>query len=161
MKSKELLLSVREMLIGAMQDYPFPACDGGHGDLQVFLHGLPEDQRGTYPFICIRWASGGIDEGMEGAEGRETLALVIGMFAPEGQEQAGLLLAELLDWLRAVLRRNRVVAKKFELQYPLKSSMPEPDRQWIEHHYATVYPEYQYVIPSIPLGGTLKEHTYE
>ena len=147
MKSKELLLSVREMLIGAMQDYPFPASDGGHGDLQVFLHGLPEDQRGTYPFICIRWASGGIDEGMEGAEGR--------------QEQAGLLLAELLDWLRAVLRRNRVVAKKFELQYPLKSSMPEPDRQWIEHHYATVYPEYQYVIPSIPLGGTLKEHTYE
>ena len=91
----------------------------------------------------------------------ETLALVIGMFAPEGQEQAGLLLAELLDWLRAVLRRNRVVAKKFELQYPLKSSMPEPDRQWIEHHYATVYPEYQYVIPSILLGGTLKEHTYE
>ena len=73
------------MLIGAMQDYPFPASDGGHGDLQVFLHGLPEDQRGTYPFICIRWASGGIDEGMEGAEGRETLALVIGMFAPEGQ----------------------------------------------------------------------------
>lgn len=47
MKSKELLLSVREMLIGAMQDYPFPASDGGHGDLQVFLHGLPEDQRGT------------------------------------------------------------------------------------------------------------------
>ena len=42
-----------------------------------------------------------------------------------------------------------------------KSSMPEPDRQWIEHHYATVYPEYQYVIPSTPLGGTLKEHTYE
>ena len=161
MKSKELLLSVREMLIGAMQDYPFPASDGGHGDLQVFLHGLPEDQRGTYPFIWLRWASGGIDEGMEGAEGRETLALVIGMFAPEGQEQAGLLLAELLDWLRAVLRRNRVVAKKFELQYPLKSSMPEPDRQWIEHHYATVYPEYQYVFPSIPLGGTLKEHTYE
>ena len=70
MKSKELLLSVREMLIGAMQDYPFPASDGGHGDLQVFLHGLPEDQRGTYPFICIRWASGGIDEGMEGRNRR-------------------------------------------------------------------------------------------
>lgn len=68
-----------------------------------------------------------LDEDADGAEGRETLALVVGMFAPEGQEQAGLILAELLDWLRAVLRRNRVVAQKFELQYPLKSSMPEPD----------------------------------
>ncbi|MFR8053769.1 MAG: hypothetical protein ACLU6O_03270 [Bilophila wadsworthia] len=153
MKSKELLLSVREMLIKAMNDYPFPASNGKSGDLQVFLHGLPEDQRGTYPFVCVRWASGSLDEDADGAEGRETLALVVGMFAPEGQEQAGLILAELLDWLRAVLRRNRVVAQRFELQYPLKSSMPEPDRQWTEHHYATVYPEYQYVIPSTPLGG--------
>ena len=99
------------MLIKAMNDYPFPASNGKSGDLQVFLHGLPEDQRGTYPFVCVRWASGSLDEDADGAEGRETLALVVGMFAPEGQEQAGLILAELLDWLRAVLRRNRVVAQ--------------------------------------------------
>ena len=93
--------------------------------------------------------------------GRETLALVLGMYAPESQEQAGLILAELLDWTRAVLRRNRVVAKKFQLELPLKASIPDPEKQWMEYHMATVFPEYQYIIPSIPLGGTLKEHTYE
>ena len=149
MRSKELMLAVKEMLTEAMKEYPFPAPDGSCEDLQVFLHGLPDEQgRRTYPFICVRWVSGDINEGVDGyigAEGRETLALVLGMYAPESQEQAGLILAELLDWTRAVLRRNRVVAKKFQLEY----------------HMATVFPEYQYIIPSIPLGGTLKEHTYE
>ena len=77
------------------------------------------------------------------------------------RRQAGLILAELLDWTRAVLRRNRVVAKKFQLELPLKASIPDPEKQWMEYHMATVFPEYQYIIPSTPLGGTLKEHTYE
>ena len=154
-----------EMLTEAMKEYPFPAPDGSCEDLQVFLHGLPDEQgRRTYPFICVRWVSGDINEGVDGyigAEGRETLALVLGMYAPESQEQAGLILAELLDWTRAVLRRNRVVDKKFQLELPLKASIPDPEKQWMEYHMATVFPEYQYIIPSTPLGGTLKEHTYE
>lgn len=165
MRSRELLLAVKEMLTEAMKEYPFPAPDGSCEDLQVFLHGLPDEQgRRTYPFICVRWVSGDINEGVDGyigAEGRETLALVLCMYAPESQEQAGLILAELLDWTRAVLRRNRVVAKKFQLELPLKASIPDPEKQWMEYHMATVFPEYQYIIPSIPLGGTLKEHTYE
>lgn len=162
MRSRELLLAVKELLAESMKEYPFPTPEGSCEDLQVFLHGLPDEQgRRTYPFICVRWASGGIDEGMEGAEGRETLALVLGMYAPESQEQAGLILAELLDWTRAVLRRNRVVAKKFQLELPLKASIPDPEKQWMEYHLATIYPEYQYVIPSTSLGGTLKERSYE
>ena len=165
MRSRELLLAVKEMLTEAMKEYPFPTPDGSCEDLQVFLHGLPDEQgRRTYPFICVRWVSGDINEGVDGyigAEGRETLALVLGMYAPESQEQAGLILAELLDWTRAVLRRNRVVAKKFQLELPLKASIPDPEKQWMEYHMATVFPEYQYIIPSTPLGGTLKEHTYE
>ena len=165
MRSRELLLSVRELLTEAMKDYPFPAPGGSREDLEVFIHGLPDEQgRRTYPFICVRWAGGDISEGADvygGAEGRETLALVLGLYAPESQEQAGLILAELLDWTRAVLRRNRVVAQKFELALPLKASVPDPEKQWMEYHLATLYPEYQYVIPSTPLGGTLKEHTDE
>ena len=132
----------------------------------MFLHGLPEDQRGTYPFICIRWASGGIDEGVDGyvgAEGRETLALVIGMFAPEGPGTGG-------PAPRGTPRLDCGLscavtvwsAKKFELQLPAQSlrcrNLTGSGSNIIT---ATVYPEYQYVIPSIPLGGTLKEHTYE
>ena len=99
------------MLTEAMKEYPFPTPDGSCEDLQVFLHCLPDEQgRRTYPFICVRWVSGDINEGVDGyigAEGRDTLALVL------------------------------------------------------EYHMATVFPEYQYIIPSTPLGGTLKEHTYE
>lgn len=157
MRSRGLLLAVKELLTGAMKDYPFPVPDGSCEGLQVFLHGLPDEQGGrTYPFICVRWAGGDINEGADvygGAEGRETLALVLGLYAPESQEQAGLLLAELLDWTRAVLRRNRVVAKMFQLELPLKASIPDPEKQWTEYHMATVFPEYQYVIPSTPLGG--------
>ena len=150
MRSRELLLAVKEMLTEAMKEYPFPTPDGSCEDLQVFLHGLPDEQgRRTYPFICVRWVSGDINEGVDG------------YIAPESQEQAGLILAELLDWTRAVLRRNRVVAKKFQLELPLKASIPDPEKQWMEYHMATVFPEYQYIIPSTPLGGTLKEHTYE
>ena len=90
MRSRELLLAVKEMLTEAMKEYPFPTPDGSCEDLQVFLHGLPDEQgRRTYPFICVRWVSGDINEGVDGyigAEGRETLALVLGMYAPESQE---------------------------------------------------------------------------
>lgn len=164
MRTRELLSAVRDMLAGAMKDYPFPAPDGV-SDLEVFLHGLPDTQGArTYPFICVRWVSGDLDEGMgyrTGAESREMLALVLGLYAPESQEQAGLILAELLDWTRAVLRRNRIVAGKFQLELPLRASVPDPEKQWTEYHMATLFPEYTYVIPSTPLGGTLKEHTYE
>ena len=67
MRSRELLLAVKEMLTEAMKEYPFPTPDGSCEDLQVFLHGLPDEQgRRTYPFICVRWVSGDINEGVDG-----------------------------------------------------------------------------------------------
>ncbi|MEI3478844.1 MAG: hypothetical protein V8Q84_06690 [Bilophila sp.] len=165
MRSRELVLAVRDMLADAVKDYPFPSPDGSREDLQVFLHGLPEEQGArTFPFICVRWVGGDINESIATygrAESRETLALVLGLYAPESQEQAGLILAELLDWTRAVLRRNRIVAGKFQLELPLRASVPDPEKQWIEYHMATIFPEYQYRIPSTSLGGTLKEHSHE
>lgn len=162
MKSRELIMAMKELLLSALRDYPFPLPGGGCGDVAVFVHGLPDEQGArTYPFICVRWASGDIEEGMDGASALETLALVLGIHAPQDQEEAGLLLAELLDWLRATLRRHRVVARKFELQVPLRAVVPEPEKEWFLYHMATVYPQYNYVVPSTPLGRTLKEHTYE
>lgn len=155
MRSRELLLAVRDMLTEAMNEYPFPSPCGHSEDLEVFMHGLPDEQgRRTYPFVCIRWVSGELDESAEiyaGAECKEELAIVLGVYAPKNQEQAGLILAELLDWTRAVLRRNRIVGGKFELILPLKSSIPDPEKQWIEYHMATIFPEYQYAIPSTPV----------
>ena len=122
----------------------------------MFLHGLPDEQgRRTYPFICVRWVSGDINEGVDGyigAEGRETLALVLGMYAPESQEQAGLILAELLDWTRAVLRRNRVVAKKFQLELPLKASIPDPEKPVDGVPYGDCFPGIPVYYPVHPVG---------
>lgn len=128
MRSRELLLAVKEMLTEAMKEYPFPTPDGSCEDLQVFLHGLPDEQgRRTYPFICVRWVSGDINEGVDGyigAEGRETLALVLGMYAPESQEQAGLILAELLDWTRAVRAGIGLSPKSSSWSFPSKRPSP-------------------------------------
>ena len=42
MKSRELLLRLREVLTAELRDYPFPDPSGGMRDARVFLHGLPE-----------------------------------------------------------------------------------------------------------------------
>lgn len=179
MKTRDMMLAVKAMLAKALEDYPFPVPEaatelsspvpgeavsrkgGGPArvlrpaasDLKVFLHGLPDEQEnGTYPFVCVRWAKGDLNEGMGIAGCMETLALIIGVHAPRSQEQAGLLLAEALDWIRAVLRRNRIVGDRYELKLPLSASIPDYEKRWNEFHMATVFAEYNYAIPPTPLG---------
>lgn len=176
MKTRSLMLAVKAMLVHALEDYPFPipevradvsglageAVSGeapalvgkpAASDLKVFLHGLPDEQEsGTYPFVCVRWVKGDINEGMGSAGCTETLALIIGVHAPQSQEEAGLLLAEALDWIRAALRRNRVVNERYQLNLPLSASIPDYEKRWNEFHMATVFADYDYVIPPTPLG---------
>ena len=176
MKTRSLMLAVKAMLVHALEDYPFPLPERGTelcgmaaealcgeappltrrpaaGDLKVFLHGLPEKMGDrTYPFVCIRWTKGEVDEKEWQGGGLETLALIIGVHAPRNQEQAGLLLAEALDWIRAALRRNRIVDGRYQLNLPLSASIPDYEKRWNEFHMATVFADYDYVIPPTPLG---------
>ncbi|MDE7064853.1 MAG: hypothetical protein K2O70_05195, partial [Desulfovibrionaceae bacterium] len=77
--------------------------------------------------------------------------------APESQEQAGLLTAEILDVLRASLMRQRLLADMFDLELPLKGSQPEPRKQWNEYHLATLITRWNYAISRRPLSAVQGE----
>nr|DAG10446.1 MAG TPA: tail completion protein [Caudoviricetes sp.] len=143
---KEICAAVREALAG----YPFPAPDGSWGDVRVFLHGLPQEQGDAcYPFVIVRWISGSMEE--ETAQVtrlRETVGLALGVYASKTQEQAGILLAELLDCLRRSLWKGRILAGRFELEEPVKAEIPTPRTRWNEYHLATIETVWNYVWPS-------------
>ena len=139
---KEICAAVRE----ALADYPFPAPDGSWSDVRVFLHGLPQEQGDAcYPFVIVRWISGSMEE--ETAQVTR-LGLALGVYASKTQEQAGILLAELLDCLRRPLWKGRVLAGRFELEEPVKAEIPTPRTRWNEYHLATIETVWNYVWPS-------------
>ena len=193
MKSRELLLAVRDMLATALADYPFPCPDDGlaavavgesasrtdsdsgsleHGvsdqllsssvsryaataesDVRVFLHGLPDAQDDkTYPFVVVRWVEGRIEEGRDGVLATEIVGMVIGVYAPKNQEQAGIYSAALMDAVRQIVWRARLLARLFDLVPPLRSAIPAPDKRWNQYHMATVEAEFNYRLPSRAMG---------
>ena len=104
---KEICAAVR----GALADYPFPAPDGSWSDVRVFLHGLPQEQDDAcYPFVIVRWISGSMEEKQPRSRACARLGGWPGVYASKTQEQAGILLAELLDCLRRSLWKGRVLA---------------------------------------------------
>ena len=143
---KEICAAVRE----ALADYPFPAPDGSWSDVRVFLHGLPQEQGDAcYPFVIVRWISGSVESDTpQVTRLRETVGLALGVYASETQEQAGILLAELLDCLRRPLWKGRVLAGRFELEEPVKAEIPTPRTRWNEYHLATIETVWNYVWPS-------------
>lgn len=164
MRTRKLLLDLHDLLTAGLRDYPFPAPDSDEGageacDVRVFLHGLPEELgEGCYPFVVIRWAEGRQEDTQTQTLAHETVGFVLGVYAPENQEQAGLLTAELLDAVRQILWRNRLLAKMFELVPPLRSGIPSPKEKWNQYHMATVEAEWNYVLPPRGMGKNGAEY---
>lgn len=149
MTLRNLLLALSTFVAESVRGYPFPSPDGNSLDCRVFMHGLPEVQdEGTYPFVIVRWQEGEI-ESMEDSKTvlRETVALVLGVHAPKDQEQAAMLCAELMDCLRRAIWKKRIIARCFELVEPLRSAMPEADRQQHRYHMAVIETVWNYVWP--------------
>ena len=149
MTLRRLMLSLLAFVRDSVSDYSFPAPDGERTDCRVFLHGLPEQQdEGTYPFVIVRWREGEI-ESMEDAKTvlRETVTLILGVHSPKSQGEAGILCAELLDALRRSLWKKRILDNRFELMEPLRSVMPEADRQQHHYHLAAIDTVWNYIWP--------------
>lgn len=141
----ELCAFVEETVAG----YPFPSPDGLVQDCRVFLHGLPEDQdSGTWPFIVCRFVDGEVSSEPDGKTTlKDTVALILGVHSPLSQEQAGLLLAELLDLLRAALWRERLLAGRFELEEPVRARVADMEHKVHRFHLATLETTWNYVWP--------------
>lgn len=148
-----LLTALKDFVGVTVHDYPFPSPDGPCEDCRVFLHGLPEGQEeGTWPFIVCRFVDGEVTSEAHGKTVlKDTVALILGVHSPASQAQAGLLLAELLDLLRAALWRERLLANRFELQEPMRARVADMERQVHQFHLATLETTWNYVWP--PKGG--------
>lgn len=149
MTLRKLLLSLSAFVTSAVSNYEFPAPDGDKRDCRVFLHGLPENQdEGTYPYVIIRWQEGEIVS-MEDSRTvlQDTVALILGVHSPVNQREAGILCAELMDVLRRALWKQRIIARCFELVEPLRSVMPEADRQQHRYHMAAIETVWNYTWP--------------
>ena len=150
MTSRLLLLELKDHLEGIVHDYAFPSPDGEPVDTRVFLHGLPQEQQDhCFPFVIARWMNGNLnDSGVHTGQLVDTVGLALGVFAPKDQEQAGILLADLIDCLRIGLWHDRILANRFELELPLATTIPDVRQKWNEYHLATMETRWNYVWPS-------------
>lgn len=156
MKSYDLILALRDFLVKELAALSLPDPFSGHDvSPRVFIHNLPDRQTAagetpaTYPFIIIRLAEGETDDNQ--CRCIDTVVLAVGVWMPESQEQAGLLAAQTLDFLRISLRAKRLIDARFELE-ELSVTQPEPKRQWNEYHLATVNTRWNYTIPRRAVG---------
>ena len=147
--SRLLLTSLCDFVEDSVRHYPFPSTDGAFRDVRVFLHGLPEEQESEpYPFVIVRWMDGETASEPDGQTIlRDTVMLGIGVYSPKDQRQAGILCAELLDCLRRALWRKRLLAERFELVEPLRSSGVESGRQMHRFHLVTIETVWNYAWP--------------
>ena len=130
-------------------DYPFPSPDGAVSDCRVFWHGLPEEQdAGTWPFVVCRFVDGEVtSEADSKTVLKDTVALILGVHSPVSQKQAGVLLTELMDLLRAALWRERLLAGRFELEEPLRARVADMEQRVHKFHLATLETTWNYVWP--------------
>ena len=152
MKSYYLLKELTAVFEREIGDLFFPHADGTDRPLHIYLHAWPQDQTSdVFPSICIRW--GGSEMGEEEAEAHlvDTVAIALGVYAPDNQEEAGLLLAQLNDAVMTTLNKYRLLANQFQRIYPVRSEQPSPDRKWSEYHAATIVTQWDYMVPVTPL----------
>lgn len=159
MRSRELLLALEEVFKKELGDYLFPSTLGADQPVRIFLHSWPQEQdEDVFPSIVIRWAGSEMEEVEQEASIVETIAIAIGVYAPDNQRQAGILLAELNDAVMQILHRyqNRVVAGRFQREWAIESEQPSPERKWSEYHAATIVTKWHYNVPITPLDFSTK-----
>lgn len=138
--SRLLLCELAAFVREAVKEYPFPDPSGEWLECRVFLHGPPEEQEeAIYPFVVVRWVEGEVYSEEDGKTVlRDTVALILGVYSPRSQAEAGLLCAELLDCLRRALWKQRLLARRFELVEPLRASIPDSRQQVHHFHMVTL-----------------------
>lgn len=141
MKTHALLLALRGFTRTALAaEKPAPG---------VYLYDLPRAEVTTYPFVLIRLQKSRTE--VDFCD--DVVAFYLGMHVPNDPEQAGLACAALGDSLCAAFWRQRVIAERFELQFPLELSQPDPDRKQHDYHLFTLCTFWNSILPGRRLEG--------
>lgn len=146
MKSKDLLLAVREHILLFLPEYSAEK-------LNIFIHNLPvqevSEKESFFPFAIIRFDEKKLEENYT----QDTVILALGVNENADQESAGLLLAELYDSLTRIFYENRIVGQCFEVLLPITLKQVEPEKKWHEFHFSSMELVFRYnTLPARPLG---------
>lgn len=151
MRVHKLLLDLKTFLDASLSSFPLPDPSRGRdilGCAKCFFGNVPdtgEDELPErFPFVLIRWQEG---ESREDGENGETVALILGVYAANGPEEAELVTAMLADHLRLCLMRSRTLAAVFELQLPLTTAKPDPEKKQHNYHIATIITRWNHRTP--------------
>ena len=125
-----LVSFLEDHLSDLVMDHP----DKSVGPPAVFGGALPSAEQDIekFPFILVRWKS---SEDEEVGDSLETFDVIVGVY---GDENNGGAVAE--EWamvavtrLRRILKENTVLADRYQLQFPLRSGNPVPEKN--QKHY--------------------------
>lgn len=113
------------------------------GPPSIFRDALPSSTKDdeAYPFIIVRWME---SEDPGDGDCFETFSLIIGVFGDdeEGGEHAASVAGQwamvVVTRLRRLFMGNRILASKYELQFPLYSKKPVPEKQQNRYLLATI-----------------------
>lgn len=146
----ELLQRLRALVQDALTDLRMEECEGAAlGRPKVFLGAVPRehDEASAFPCVVIRWVGGEDDE-----EARsEEVEILCGVYSGGGLELAEEWAAVMLERLRGKLYRAPVQGR-FELELPVLSDKPAPERQQENFHVARIVSRWKGFRPSQPRG---------
>ncbi|MDL2279072.1 hypothetical protein LJC15_00210 [Desulfovibrio sp. OttesenSCG-928-G11] len=162
MRAHKLLLDLKDFLSPLLAEFPLPspdpAAEQGLGQAKIFFGNVPdspaEEMPERFPFVILRWMEGEDNEDSSATSHEEQAALILGVFAPQGPEQAELVTAALLDFLREKLLERRLLpesAPMFDLVLPLACAKPEPEKRQHNYHIATILTRWNHVSARRPL----------
>jgi hypothetical protein len=120
---------------------------------RIFAEALPPAKRDedVYPFILVRWIEG--EDPEDFGDSVETFSLIIGAYGEVDDERhaagvAGQWLLVVVTRLRRLLSEHRILANRYELQFPLQSKKPAPDKQQNRYVLATITTRWSAPAPS-------------
>ncbi|MDR2891599.1 MAG: hypothetical protein LBV80_00710 [Deltaproteobacteria bacterium] len=157
MRVYKLLLELQAFLETSLAAFPLPEPVNGKDKMdsaRCFLGNVPDDNEKNlperFPFVVIRWVEG---SSQDQGDNLEQVALLLGVYSPSGPGEAELLTAMLMDHLRGDFMRNRLLADIFDLQLPLESAKPDPEKKQHNYHIATMITRWRHTSPRRSIKG--------
>lgn len=121
MISTDLQAGLKKRLENAFSDTLFNSPSGDRVQLNIFEQNLPQksaDDQSLFPFVIVKLLEG--EQKGEQDENVTTVGFVIGTYDDDNQNQGYRDVAQIINKIVEVLKKEPVINRQFTLKYPLK-----------------------------------------
>jgi len=128
-----------------LEMFQMDAPDGNPRPPQIFMDALQpassQRDEDVYPFIIVRWMEG--EDSGNDEDSIETFSLIIGVYGGDEENlhaaaASGQWAMTVVTRLRRLFGENKYLDDRYELQYPLRSKKPAPEKQQNRYLLAVV-----------------------